>query len=351
LIVAVGGDGHRLRRGGGKFDVGLFGPTEVQIHLEDRNDGTYTLSFTPHREGDYELQIKVGDVHIMDSPVSIQILDKLETRDPKSIINPIHKFGCEGTENGQFRHAQGLCVNSKGEIIVADHNNHRIQIFSKDGLFLRRFGAQGSDPGQFNQPEGVTTDKEDQIYVTEWSGHRVQIFNSGGHYISQFGKQGLGKGQFSSPAGIMIDPQNGHILVADFYNNRVQIFDSQGQYLTQFGNEILSNPIGICMNSRREIFVSEYRGHCVDVFDEGGRALHLLGNGQFLFPRYLCVDGNDNLYVCSGGNSKVFVYDRSGRFIHAFVNEKLTRPIGIAFNPVDGSLDLVGDNGHAIFIF
>ena len=43
------------------------------------------------------------------------------------------KFGEFGVLEGQFTEPSGVAVNSQGDIIVADTNNHRIQIFDSNG--------------------------------------------------------------------------------------------------------------------------------------------------------------------------------------------------------------------------
>jgi len=105
----------------------------------------------------------------------------LNSRDPKSISNqPILTFGSRGSNDGQFNASRAICVNSKGEIIVADSDNHRIQIFDKDGKFIRKFGSEGLRTGLFNLPVGVSVDQQDHIYVSDYHNHLIQIFDQDG---------------------------------------------------------------------------------------------------------------------------------------------------------------------------
>ena len=46
-----------------------------------------------------------------------------------------------------------------GNIIVADEDNHRVQVFRPDGTFVRSFGTQGSGAGQMSYPIGVAVDR------------------------------------------------------------------------------------------------------------------------------------------------------------------------------------------------
>jgi tripartite motif-containing protein 71 len=62
------------------------------------------------------------------------------------------------------------------DIVVADSYNHRVQIFDAEGNFLHKFGSDGSGDGQFSFPKGVAISKAGNIIVTDYNNHRVQIF-------------------------------------------------------------------------------------------------------------------------------------------------------------------------------
>ena len=55
------------------------------------------------------------------------------------------KFGQLGPGKGQFNSPHGFCLGMEEDIVVADTNNHRIQIFEKTGEFKYQFGI----PGQY----------------------------------------------------------------------------------------------------------------------------------------------------------------------------------------------------------
>ena len=110
-----------------------------------------------------------------------------------------------------------------GNAYIADKSNHRIQVFTPEGQFLRKFGSKGSGPGQMSDPTNITID-DDTVYITECCNHCVSIFTTQGEFLRSFGTQGNGQGQFSSPWGITVD-ENGFIMVVEHNSNgRVQIY-------------------------------------------------------------------------------------------------------------------------------
>merc|ERR1719427_2432732 len=99
------------------------------------------------------------------------------------------KFGEFGILEGQFTEPSGVAVTEDNEIIVADTNNHRIQVFDKDGNFKFQFGEVGKRDGQLLYPNRVAVvASSGDIVVTERSPtHQVQIFTKYGQFIRKFG--------------------------------------------------------------------------------------------------------------------------------------------------------------------
>lgn len=69
------------------------------------------------------------------------------------------KFGQLGPGKSQFSSPHGFCLGLEEEIIVADTNNHRIQVFEKTGDFKYQFGVAGKEEGQLWYPRKVLSNK------------------------------------------------------------------------------------------------------------------------------------------------------------------------------------------------
>ena len=101
---------------------------------------------------------------------------------------------------------------------MADHNNHRVQVFTAEGKFLKMVRGDG-----LRKPVGVAVDSNAMVYVSEWDNHRVSVFTSEGLYVRSFGSYGKKLGQFVSPHGVAVD-NCGVVYVCDRVNYRVQMF-------------------------------------------------------------------------------------------------------------------------------
>ena len=140
------------------------------------------------------------------------------------------KFGEFGILEGQFTEPSGVAVTEDNEIIVADTNNHRIQVFDKDGNFKFQFGEVGKRDGQLLYPNRVAVvARTGDIVVTERSPtHQVQIFTKYGQFIRKFGADIL-----QHPRGVTTD-NCGRIIVVECKVMRVVIFDMVGNVLNKF---------------------------------------------------------------------------------------------------------------------
>ena len=72
-------------------------------------------------------------------------------------------------------------------------------------------------------PYQIAIGPQDTILVTEWNNHRVQVFSKEGQFLHCFGSKGNSEGHFVNPSGIAI-AQTGHVIVCDAGNSCVQIF-------------------------------------------------------------------------------------------------------------------------------
>ena len=100
---------------------------------------------------------------------------------------------------GEFESPLGIGMDSQGNIIVADHDNDRVQKLSPDGKPLTQWGSERTPPQQFRQPTGIAVDAQGNTYVVDKNNERIQKLSTTGEHLAQWGSVGDKPGQFSSP--------------------------------------------------------------------------------------------------------------------------------------------------------
>jgi len=138
---------------------------------------------------------------------------------PKRII------GTRGAQVGQFNYIYGLANDSNDNFYVSDYYNHRIQVFSREGEFLKVFGSPGTGNGELQFPGGISVDKLNRSWVVDFRNQRVQVFDESGQFLQAI------QNDFNNPFGIAVDNHRERILIADQYNHQIQVLDFQGNFL------------------------------------------------------------------------------------------------------------------------
>ena len=119
----------------------------TEVRIDDNKDGIYNISYFPRVQGTIKLLVKVNGEHISCSPFTV-IVKPFQ-------VKPVLCFGKQGSGEGMLNYPMGVAVTAKDEILVADNQNHRVQVFDSNGTFLRSFGHKGENAGEFNNPTGI----------------------------------------------------------------------------------------------------------------------------------------------------------------------------------------------------
>lgn len=263
---------------------------------------------------------------------------------------PLLSFGGRGvTGDGKFNVAQsGIIRHPSGDLYIYDTANRCIKVFNAQGVYKFKFGTSGASPGQLNPLLGaqngnsIALAADGNILVADTNNHRVQIFTASGDYVSQFGSFGSGDGQFNLPISLAVD-SSGNIHVLERGNGRIQKFDGTGAYVSKFGvpgngdGQLSSFTRGVVVDSLGNIYVSEHPK--VQKFNSSGVFLSKL---TIDFAAGLAIDVSDNLYVSAGGS--VRKYSSAGILQKTFG--------GVSSEPgyLNRPRDMAADSGGNIYV-
>lgn len=91
-------------------------------------------------------------------------------------------LGMDGDDpNQRFYRATAVDVDAEGNLWVLDAGNHRIQVFSAEGDFVRSLGREGQGPGELEQPSQLVI-VADTIVVRSGRS-RLSLFDLAGEHL------------------------------------------------------------------------------------------------------------------------------------------------------------------------
>ena len=286
----------------------------TELRIDDNKDGIYNICYFPRVQGTIKLLVKVNGEHIHGSPFAV-IVKPFQ-------VKPVLCIGKEGSGEGLLSNPLGVAVTAKDEVVVADNQNHRVQVFDSNGTFLRSFGHRGENAGEFKNPTGIATDKDRNILVSEYHNHRVQILSWEGKHLGSFGGKGSLDSQLLHPWGLSLD-STGNVIVADTDNKLIKIFTPDGKFVMKIGGQdSFSYPIH-CVQCGEYFIVSDHNEHCIKVFNRKGHfqckfGKEGKGDGEFNHPHFLSVTQSKHLLVCDGKNNRIQVFEVDGKFLGKF---------------------------------
>ncbi len=173
-----------------------------------------------------------GDAGLFKQAHSVHVASdgSLWATDPDDHV--VHKFSPDGkllmtlgkkgvpgddTSHDAFNRPNAVGFGPNGEIYVSDgYVNSRIVQFTSDGKFVRIVGGKkGSKPGELQLPHGVAVDQQGRIIVADSDNKRLSVFSKDGTFIKTLAAPSRG--------GLVITP-DGTLYVSDVNAGAVTVF-------------------------------------------------------------------------------------------------------------------------------
>ena len=89
----------------------------------------------------------------------------------------LFNFGQKGGDRGKLARPRGIAINTeKKEIYIADYLRHAVSIYTLQGEFVDEFGGKGVGKGWLYYPSDVAVDQKGNVLVADTFNHRIQAF-------------------------------------------------------------------------------------------------------------------------------------------------------------------------------
>jgi DNA-binding beta-propeller fold protein YncE len=194
-----------------------------------------------------------------------------------------------------------------------------VRAFDADGKYLEGFG--NDDFPRNARMRGLMVDPDaGHLYIANSMHNTLMKFDLSGTLIWSVGEKGNGPEQFDFPTGISMDPETGRIFVVDSRNSRVHVLNTSGEFLTTWGTPgagegqfTFSDFSGLAWDPAGYLFVADSRNHRVQVLDTEGA--YVSAHGEKGFGGIGRYNGFTDLAVHDG---KLYVLDNAGAEVEVY---------------------------------
>jgi len=238
----------------------------------------------------------------------------------------------------QFAVPWGIVADPSANVYVSEAFNHTIRMIKPNGEVTTLAGLAGSKgsidgPGhlaRFNSPRGLALDKRGNLYVADTENHVLRRIAVGGEVTTLAGLAGSpgsmdgtrNSARFNLPYGVAVD-DSGNIYVADAGNHTLRRIAANGEVATLAGlagvfgiadgvrsTARFNFPCGVAVVAGGSLYVADRGNYAVRKVDANGCVRTL--PQAFNLPSSVGVDEAGNIYVVASGRHTIAVVRASG---------------------------------------
>ncbi|WP_161991995.1 IPT/TIG domain-containing protein [Flagellimonas algicola] len=306
----------------------VTGPKHTEVVITGENFGTDATKVSVSFNGtpgevlgvtDTEVTVKVP-ARAYTGPITMEV-DGFDLTGPEFVyeisevnVETFAGGGEEGYEEGsgteaRFNRPYDLVMDSRGNMFVADRNNHAIRKIAPDGKVTTfAGGVLGNGEGEFNNPQGLAMDSDDNIYVADSYNHRIVMITPNGVWSIIAGGNGFGYvngavdvALFNDPGAILVGEDGDNALyVSDRYNHAIRrISLDEGQYT-----------------------VSTYVGPGPEITEQEGYMDGGLSDARFSYPWGMAKSGEGTILLADLDNNRIRSIDQDAGTVGTFAGSE-----------------------------
>ena len=211
---------------------------------------------------------------------------------------------------------------TEDEIYVVEESNHRIQVFDKNGTFLRKWGQHGSNNGDFHHPYSIAL-KMDGNRVEEsllQIGITMRLRFLMKMELSEKDREhGYQDHQIYDATGVAIGPDE-KVYISSLHHNKVKVFEMGPMFDHLILQATLTTWLFTVMRSRLvSMGITEFKSLTkMALITTLGTGSNSDNPGEFYHPWGLSYAPNGNLHVVDIYNNRVQVFDSNHSFLESY---------------------------------
>lgn len=231
--------------------------------------------------------------------------------------NTVLTFGSEGIGQGMFDNPRAIGVDGKGNIVVADSQDGRIQTFDPKGNFISTFTVKQEGKPSFITSMAVSTDGT--IYVAVGD---ILIFDESGKELGSI------ISDIDHSYDNVVLGADGRLYTISFSNEIIVRFNTDQSIDLEIPNSVSSitgdnsgfpslavDGLGnMYVASRSAVIKYSPEGQFVDQFGGRSKDITIFEPGKFASPMGIAIDGYGRIFI----NDEFYlqVFDANGKYLH-----------------------------------
>lgn len=298
-----------------------------------------------------------GDVYLADR--NNQRIRKINSSGIISTIagNGIGTFSGDGglATSASISNPYAIATDASGNIYFADWGNNRIRKIATNGIITTvagngtaGFSGDGSaaTSASLNSPTGLCIDTSGNIYIADYGNNRVRKVSKNGIITTVAGNGIIGfsgdgsiatSANFYNPYDVAVDVA-GNLYIADFLNHRIRKVSTNGIITTIAGSgatgsgngsftgdgslatsATLHGPTRLALDTSLNIFIADYANHRIRKISSDGIISTITGTGTATYsgdgglaslasintPTGVALDASGNLYIADLNNYRI----------------------------------------------
>lgn len=379
---------------GNSLDVNAIPTVEEAYILSNSapvfgSDPTILLSTNNH----YTYPVIVTDVDADQINISAITLPEWLSLTRITKVTTLAGNGTSGNDNGvgtdaSFGALDGIAIDSKGNVYLADTPNNQIRRLSVEGEVSTFAGSstEGAEDGnstnaRFSAPAGLAIDSDDNIYVSDRGNFAIRKITPEGEVTTLAGgNEGFvdangSSAKFAGPSAITV-ANDGIVYLSDFSEtggHRIRKIKANGDVSTLAGGTRgfadgtglyaqFSSPTGLAQDRNGNLVVVDSDNHRIRKISPTGWVSTLAGNGlegftnaqgtdaRFSQPTGVAIDVSGNILVADHGNERIRVIDKDMNVSTLAGTESGFADGTTTLAKFSGPFDLTVDGNNNVFV-
>jgi hypothetical protein len=200
-------------------------------------------------------------------------------------------IGDEKDDNYFFPDGMTISIAADGDFYVCDYGNKRVEVYDKNGLFIRTLGRVGQGPGEYRFPSSVLLDESGNVLIDD--ARSLIVFDHDGLFLRKTPLKTLLTRMMAGPGGTFVGTAQLNPRAEGGPKNELVQLGREGERLRTLAefpasgvvddlaiNHWYTGHVAFCLRSTDSLFYGYSLDYAVHVVDSGGRPLLVFSKAE-----------------------------------------------------------------------